>query len=70
VDEDSRARGFVRRFKWPWPQLPDRNRGIAKRFRVPWQPAVILVDARGRIAGFDQSYGREKGWNRLVARLP
>jgi hypothetical protein len=37
---------------------------------VHWQPAVVLIDAKGRIAGVDQSYERERGWNRLERRLP
>jgi hypothetical protein len=37
---------------------------------VLWQPALILVDAKGRIVGVDQSYERERGWNRLAAKLP
>lgn len=48
----------------------DTNRSKAKRFGVTWQPAVILVDAKGRIAGVDQSYERVRAWNRLAAKLP
>ena len=48
----------------------DTNRSKAKRFGVSWQPAVIAVDAKGRIAGVDQCYARERGWNRLAAKLP
>ena len=53
-----------------WPQLVDTNRRKAKRFGVNWQPAVIAIDAKGRIAGVDQSYDRERAWNRLAAKLP
>jgi len=31
---------------------------------------VIAIDAKGRIAGVDRSYDRERGWNRLAAKLP
>ena len=48
----------------------DTNRRKAKRFGVTWQPAVIAIDAKGRIAGVDQSYDRERAWNRLAAKLP
>jgi hypothetical protein len=37
---------------------------------VLWQPAVIVVDAKGRLVGVDQSYDRERAWNRLAATLP
>jgi hypothetical protein len=48
----------------------DTNRSKARRFGILWQPAVIVVDAKGRIVGIDQSYERERGWNRLAAKLP
>ena len=60
----------MKRYGWKWPQLVDTNRSKARQFGVVWQPAVILVDAKGRIAGVDQSYERERGWNRLAAKLP
>jgi hypothetical protein len=48
----------------------DTNRSKAKRFGVLWQPAVIVIDAKGRVVAVDQSYERERAWNRLAARLP
>ena len=70
ADDAGHARAFLSRYGWRWPQLADTNRKLAKRFGVLWQPAVILIDAKGRIAGVDQSYERERGWNRLAAKLP
>jgi hypothetical protein len=48
----------------------DTNRKKARLFGVSWQPAVILIDAKGRIVAVDQSYEREHAWNRLAAKLP
>jgi hypothetical protein len=70
ADQPARARGFRDRYGWTWPQLVDTNRAKAKRFGVSWQPAVILVDARGRLVAVDQSYERERAWNRLERKLP
>ena len=68
--QPSRAQDFLERYGWKWPQLVDTNRSKAKRFGVVWQPAVVLVDAKGRIVAVDQSYERERAWNRLERRLP
>ena len=46
------------------------NRSKAKRFGVNWQPALVAIDAKGRIVGVDQSYERERAWNRLERKLP
>ena len=70
ADTGARARDFLERYGWKWPQLVDTNRTKAKRFGVQWQPAVVVIDAKGRIAGIDQSYDRERAWNRLAAKLP
>jgi hypothetical protein len=70
ADTGDRARGFLEEYAWKWPQLVDTNRSKARRFGVNWQPAVIAIDAKGRIAGVDESYERERGWNRLAAKLP
>ena len=70
ADTGDRARGFLEEYGWKWPQLVDTNRSKAKRFGVLWQPAVVVIDAKGRIAGVDQSYDRERAWNRLAAKLP
>jgi hypothetical protein len=60
----------VKEYGWRWPQIVDTNRAKARRFGVEWQPAVILVDAKGRLVGVDESYERERGWNRLAKKLP
>ena len=60
----------MKEYGWKWPQIIDTNRAKAKRFGVLWQPAVIVIDARGRIVAVDQSYERERAWNRLAAKLP
>jgi hypothetical protein len=70
ADTGDRARDFLKEYGWTWPQLVDTNRSKARRFGVSWQPAVIAIDAKGRIAGVDQSYDRERAWNRLAAKLP
>jgi hypothetical protein len=70
VDSPDEARAFVREKGWRWPQIRDPARVLAKRFGVQWQPALIAIDARGRLVGIDQSRSRERGWNRLAARLP
>ena len=69
-DTSDRAQGFLERYGWKWPQLVDTNRRKARRFGVSWQPAVIAIDAKGRIVAVDQSYERERAWNRLAAKLP
>jgi hypothetical protein len=60
----------VEKYGWKWPQIVDTNRAKAKRFGALWQPAVIVIDAKGRLVSVDQSYERERAWNRLAAKLP
>ncbi len=70
ADQADRGRDFVEEYGWKWPQIVDTNRSKAKRFGVLWQPAVIVIDAKGRVVAVDQSYDRERAWNRLAAKLP
>ena len=70
VDSVGDARAFVRRYGWHWPQMRDPARVRARRLRAVWQPAVIAIDARGRIVGVDASGDRERAWERLAAQLP
>ena len=45
----------MKEYGWKWPQIIDTNRAKAKRFGVLWQPAVIVIDAKGRIVAVDQA---------------
>ena len=48
----------MKEYGWKWPQIIDTNRAKAKRFGVLWQPAVIVIDAKGRIVAVDQLRAR------------
>jgi hypothetical protein len=59
----------VKRYRWTWPSISDPRRKRALRFGADYQPAVILVDAKGRfVAGF-QGAGTPARWNALKAEL-
>ncbi len=63
------ARAFLKRYRWTWPSISDPQRKIARRFGATYQPAVILIDAKGRyIAGF-QGAGTPARWNALKRKL-
>jgi hypothetical protein len=59
----------VRRYRWSWPSIVDPQRRLARSFGATWQPAVFLVDARGRLVAGHQGRGSPAVWNRLKARL-
>ncbi len=69
ADTPANARAFLKRYGWTWPSVVDPRRRLARRFGVDYQPAVILIDARGRfVAGF-QGYGTPARWNALKRKL-
>ncbi len=70
VDAPEDGRAFVRRYGWHWPQMRDPARARARKLGAVWQPAVIAIDARGRIVGIDASGDRERAWERLRTQLP
>jgi hypothetical protein len=69
ADTPDGARAFVRRYRWTWPSIADPRRKRALRFGADYQPAVILVDARGRFVGGFQGAGTPAKWNALKAQL-
>jgi cytochrome c biogenesis protein CcmG/thiol:disulfide interchange protein DsbE len=68
-DTNSNARAFLRRYGWKWPSIADPRRTLSRRFGASYQPAVIVVDARGRfVAGFE-GRGTPARWNALERKL-
>lgn len=70
ADTNPRARAFLKRYGWTWPSISDPQRTLARRFGATYQPAVILIDARGRIVGGFQGAGTAARWSALAAELP
>jgi len=69
ADTPPNARAFLKRYGWTWPSISDPQRSLARRFGVQYQPAVILIDAKGRfVAGFE-GYGTPARWNELRNKL-
>ncbi len=69
ADTNERARAFLKKYKWTWPSISDPLRTIARRFGATYQPAVLVIDAKGRyVAGF-QGAGTPKLWDALKAKL-
>jgi hypothetical protein len=69
ADTNGRARTFLRQYGWTWPSISDPQRTLALRFGATYQPAVILVDGKGRyVAGF-QGAGTPALWNALKRKL-
>jgi peroxiredoxin len=69
ADTPAGARAFVKRYGWKWPSISDPKRRLARRFGIDYQPAVILVDARGRVVAGFEGYGTPARWNALKSRL-
>jgi hypothetical protein len=69
ADTPAGARAFVKRNGWKWPSISDPKRRLARRFGIDYQPAVILVDARGRVVAGFEGYGTPARWNALKSRL-
>lgn len=69
ADTNARARAFLKKYNWTWPSISDPRRTIARRFGATYQPAVLVIDAKGRyVAGF-QGAGTPKLWDALKAKL-
>jgi len=59
----------MKRYGWTWPSIADPRRTLSRRFGAAYQPAVIVVDARGRfVAGFE-GRGTPARWNALERKL-
>ena len=69
ADTSERGRAFVRRHGWTWQQIADPARRRAKLLGVDYQPAVVLIDEEGRIAGRFDGEGEEADWQALLDRL-
>ncbi len=70
ADTGPQARAFLKQYGWTWPSISDPQRVLAKRLGATYQPAVILIDAKGRfVAGF-QGRGTPALWNALARKLP
>ncbi len=68
-DTNADARVFLKRYGWTWPSIADPKRTLSRRFGATYQPAVILVDARGRFVGGFQGRGTPARWNALKRQL-
>jgi peroxiredoxin len=69
ADTNVRARAFVKRYGWNWPSISDPNRTLSRRFGATYQPAVILIDAKGRVVAGFQGAGTTALWNALKRKL-
>jgi hypothetical protein len=69
ADTPESARAFLRRYGWTWPSISDPRRTLARRLGATYQPAVILIDAQGRVVGGFQDAGNPARWNALKAKL-
>jgi peroxiredoxin len=63
------ARAFLKRYGWTWPSIVDPERRLARRLGIAYQPAVILIDAKGRLVAILDGYGTPARWNALKSRL-
>ena len=69
ADTNPTARAFLKRYGWTWPSISDPRRTLARRFGVTYQPAVLLIDEKGRfVAGFEGA-GTPTRWNSLKRKL-
>ena len=69
ADTNGRARAFLKQYGWTWPSIRDPQRTLAHRFGATYQPAIILIDAKGRaVAGFEGA-GTPALWNALKSKL-
>jgi len=68
-DTATGARAFVAHFGWTWPSIADPRRTLAHRFGIDYQPAVVLIDAKGRFVAKFEGAGTAAGWNALKRRL-
>ena len=61
ADTRPTARAFLKRYGWTWPSIGDPQRRLARQFGVEYQPAVILIDAQGRVVARFEGYGTRPG---------
>ena len=59
----------MKAYGWTWPSIADPQRTLARRFGASYQPAVILVDAKGRFVGGFEGRGTPALWNNLERKL-
>lgn len=69
ADTNANARAFLKRYGWTWPSIVDPTRTLARRFGADYQPAVFLIDARGRFVAGLQGRGTPALWNDLKRKL-
>ncbi len=69
ADTNPTARAFLKRYGWTWPSIRDPRRTLARRFGADYQPAVFLIDAKGRFVGGFEGGGTPALWNGLKRRL-
>ena len=69
ADQNPSARAFLKRYGWGWPSIRDPKRTLARRFGADYQPAVFLVDSKGRFVGGFQGRGTPELWNDLKRKL-
>ena len=69
ADTNPRALAFLKRYGWTWPSIRDPRRTLAHRFGANYQPAVLLIDARGRYVAGMEGGGTPALWNALKRQL-
>lgn len=68
-DTNADAQAFLKKYGWTWPSIADPKRALSRRFGATYQPAVILVDAKGRFVDGFQGRGTPARWNALKRKL-
>jgi hypothetical protein len=68
-DGDEAAREFVERYDWTFPVIEDREFEQASKLRLVGHPAVMLIDADGRIVSGFYGPGELADWDELAAEL-
>lgn len=63
------AREFVERYGWTFPVIEDRGFEQAGRLGLVGHPAVMLIDAEGRLVGGFYGPGEKADWDELAAEL-
>jgi hypothetical protein len=60
---------FLKKYGWTWPSIADPQRTFSRRLGASYQPAVILVDAKGRFVGGFEGRGTPALWDNLKRKL-
>jgi hypothetical protein len=68
-DGEEAAREFVERYGWMFPVIEDQVYEQASKLGMAGQPAVILIDAEGRVVGGFYGPGDAGDWDELAAQL-